>query len=196
LGGISTGYVFFSPLLPITALNGFEKGLNVTANEYSHFMTLPLQFLLSPQTTSSINQHTIHPYVFNLSHQRSTSSLLRTVSFPDVLPHTSATRLHLLQSDFLTLPSSTKYHLVITLFFIDTAINIIDYLQQIYDLLLPGGRWINLGPLLWTPGSSPRMELSLEEVLELAKLIGFQLEKGSRRQVNTEYTSNAEGMMR
>lgn len=36
-----------------------------------------------------------------------------------------------------------------TLFFIDTAHNVLDYLDQIYRSLVPGGWWINEGPLLW-----------------------------------------------
>lgn len=34
---------------------------------------------------------------------------------------------------------------VCTCFFIDTANNIIDYIQTIYEILRPGGIWINLG---------------------------------------------------
>jgi len=34
---------------------------------------------------------------------------------------------------------------VCTCFFIDTANNIIEYIQTIYSILKPGGIWINLG---------------------------------------------------
>lgn len=36
---------------------------------------------------------------------------------------------------------------VLTCFFIDTANNIIDYIETIHKLLKPNGIWINLGPL-------------------------------------------------
>lgn len=42
-----------------------------------------------------------------------------------------------------------NFDIVITLFFIDTASNIIDYLKTIQNCLKKFGKWINLGPLLW-----------------------------------------------
>lgn len=38
---------------------------------------------------------------------------------------------------------------VVTCFFIDTAHNIVEYLEVINYCLKPGGKWVNLGPLLW-----------------------------------------------
>ena len=38
---------------------------------------------------------------------------------------------------------------VITCFFIDTAKNIIDYVETIYTTIKTGGGWINFGPLLY-----------------------------------------------
>lgn len=32
---------------------------------------------------------------------------------------------------------------------VDTAPNIVEYIETIYKLLKPGGVWINLGPLLY-----------------------------------------------
>lgn len=34
---------------------------------------------------------------------------------------------------------------VATSYFIDTAINILAYIEKIYHILKPGGHWINLG---------------------------------------------------
>jgi len=46
---------------------------------------------------------------------------------------------------------------VLTQFFIDTAANVIEYLECIWEMLRPGGVWINLGPLLyhWACHPSP-----------------------------------------
>lgn len=38
---------------------------------------------------------------------------------------------------------------VVTCFFIDTAPVVLDYLETIYQMLKPGGVWVNLGPLLY-----------------------------------------------
>ena len=37
---------------------------------------------------------------------------------------------------------------VATVFFIDTAHNVIAYIETIYNILKPGGYWINLGKAL------------------------------------------------
>lgn len=178
-------------------------GFDTTANELSFFMNLAFRFLLSPETTSSVHQHKLHPYAHWFSHQRSNASLFRAVSFPDVLPRLDSknTRLHLIERDFLSLPvaaslspqspefwsalsRTTESHLstnkgnesydyITTLFFIDTSLNVFSTLQHIYALLRPGGLWINLGPLLWTGGAQARVELSLDEVIRVAEEIGF-----------------------
>ncbi|KAG8938859.1 hypothetical protein FRC04_007413 [Tulasnella sp. 424] len=170
-----------------------QLGFDVTANEFSNFMTLPLRYLLSEYTTEP-GQHSVQPWYFALSHTRRSEDLFRVIRFPDVVPRQSS-NFRLLDADFYSITQG-GYNFIVTMFFIDTAVNIVQCLEQIHDLLAPGGTWINLGPLLWTSGGVARMELSLEEVLKLAELIGFEVRPGSRRQVDTEYTANRPGMMR
>ena len=57
-----------------------------------------------------------------------------------------------------------------------------------------------MGPLLWT-SSGVALELSLDEVLRVVELVGFELlpvnESGERvEMVECEYTSDSEAMMR
>lgn len=40
---------------------------------------------------------------------------------------------------------SDAWNCVATVFFLDTAHNVIDYIETIYKILQPGGCWINLG---------------------------------------------------
>ena len=160
-------------------------------------MNLAFRFLLSPQTTWEVDQHKLHPFIHWWSHQQSTSSTFRQVSFPDVVPRLSDT-FHLDEGDFFKLFASWSY--IVTLFFIDTSLNVIKTIQHIYSLLEPGGVWINLGPLLWT-SSGVALELSLDEVLRVVELVGFELlpvnETGERvEMVECEYTSDSEAMMR
>lgn len=165
-------------------------------------MNLSLRFLLSPETTSSKNQHVLRPFAHWFSHQRTNDSLFRPVPFPDVVPRLGP-NFRVLETDFLTLPvpsddsatpggssapfwagagapgtSSAGYDFVVTLFFIDTSQNVFATLEHIYALLRPGGTWINLGPLLWTSGGQAKLELSLEELLQAAEEIGFIIEQG------------------
>jgi len=55
------------------------------------------------------------------------------------------------------------------------AKNIVNYLRTIHRILIPGGIWINCGPLLWHFENSEdiSIEVSLEEVKNLAREIGF-----------------------
>lgn len=56
-------------------------------------------------------------------------------------------------SDFLLLYSDAAhaacYDAVATVFFIDTAPNLLRYVETIRHCLVPGGVWVNVGPLLW-----------------------------------------------
>ena len=184
-------------------------------------MTLALRFLFSPKATSSANEHWLRPYAYWFSHQKSNESLFRRVSFPDVIPRFTP-NFHLVEQDFLTLPlpssersddlaftwstnhlpapSSEGYDFIVTLFFIDTSLDVFKTMKQIYALLRPGGSWINLGPLLWTGGAQAKVELSLDEVLLAAETIGFVLQNeaqgtSARKTVECEYTSDPNSMM-
>lgn len=169
-------------------------------------MTFALRFLLSPTTTTTPNEHVLRPYAHWFSHQRTTDSVFRSVFFPDVVPRLSH-NFHLAEQDFLSLtPPSTPplrgYHYIVTLFFIDTSLNAIETIEHIYALLRPGGMWINLGPLLWSGGAQAKVELSLEEVINLAQSVGFIIDgqdvEGTRggNTVHCEYTADKKAMMK
>jgi carnosine N-methyltransferase len=71
---------------------------------------------------------------------------------------------------------------VATCFFIDTAHNVVEYLQTIYAILKKGGIWVNIGPLLYhysEMAGEMSIELTWEEVLEVAKRVGFTIEVAS-----------------
>ena len=42
-----------------------------------------------------------------------------------------------------------KWDSVVSCFFLDTAPNVFDYVRTIFEILKPGGLWVNHGPLLW-----------------------------------------------
>ncbi|GEM12792.1 N2227-like domain protein [Rhodotorula toruloides] len=132
------------------------EGFSVEANDFSHFMNLGTTLLFT--RTRTTNQHTLAPYIHLFSHQRSAVNLLRTVSFPDVVPRRDV-GLRFRPGDFLELckEEEGRQDAVVTLFFIDTASNIISYFKTIYHTLKPGGIWINFGPLLYY--GNPGMEL-------------------------------------
>lgn len=151
-------------------------GFETIANEYSFYQNLAHLWMLSVPNTMPRDALTLYPFINWWSHQRTTASLLRGVAFPDTqLSPSALEKLSLIDGDFTTAfyAETGTYDVVVTLFFIDTARSIVDYLDKIHAALQPGGVWINLGPLLY--GTSPWVELSLDEVLAIAENIGFEL---------------------
>lgn len=93
--------------------------------------------------------------------------------------------------------NKNKFHIVSTCYFIDTALNIIDYLKTIKHCLHEDGYWINFGPLLWHFENNncsfneaiknangeyenistlmKGLELSRDDLLNLISDIGFEL---------------------
>lgn len=151
-------------------------GFEAVANEYSFYQSLAHLWMLSIPNSMPRGSFTLHPYINWWSHQRTTASLLRGVVFPDTpLSSPALEKLSLIDGDFTTAfyAEFGTYDVVVTLFFIDTARNIVDYLDKIHEVLKPGGVWINLGPLLY--GTGPWVEPSLNEVLAIAERVGFEL---------------------
>jgi hypothetical protein len=68
---------------------------------------------------------------------------------------------------------------VATCFFLDTANNVLEYVETIHEILKPGGVWINLGPLLYHYADA-KAELSIEPPYDLLKdcivKFGFEFE--------------------
>ncbi|GAA5956735.1 hypothetical protein JCM3765_005722 [Sporobolomyces pararoseus] len=166
------------------------RGFSTTANDFSHFMTLGTSLIFS--RTHVPNQHSLRPYMHAFSHQRTSEDLLRTVSFPDVVPRKDI-ELNFKQGDFLSSFEGEQGSIdsVITLFFIDTASNLLDYFDTIWKLLKPNGIWINEGPLLYW--GNPAMELPLEDVIRAAEFIGFKIEQ-RRTLKEVRYTADEKGM--
>nr|XP_019051309.1 hypothetical protein I302_01758 [Kwoniella bestiolae CBS 10118]OCF30239.1 hypothetical protein I302_01758 [Kwoniella bestiolae CBS 10118] len=95
-----------------------------------------------------------------------------------------------------------RWGAVVTCFFIDCARNVLNYLRIIHTILADDGVWINIGPLLWhfenSPKKSPKgegsIELSLDEVKELARRVGFDIKE--EKMINTTYTGIPDGMLK
>ncbi|KAG8676322.1 hypothetical protein FPOAC1_002325 [Fusarium poae] len=144
------------------------EGFDVTINEWSMYMNVAYRFL---EANRSQNSHSFHPFVDSWSHHATQSNMIRPLSFPDV--SLNSTSVVLIEGDFTTVFSAPgEYDVVVTYFFIDTARNLMSYLDTIKKVLKPGGHWINLGPLLY--GTGPFVQLSLEEVLVVSEALGFE----------------------
>ncbi|KAK8532346.1 hypothetical protein V6N12_053789 [Hibiscus sabdariffa] len=130
---------------------------------------------------------------------------LRPISIPDILPASAGINegFSMCGGDFVEVYNDSSqigvWDAVVTCFFIDTAHNVIEYIEIISRILKEGGVWINFGPLLYhfadMYGQEDEMsiELSLEDVKKIAFHYGFELEK--EQTVETTYTANPRSIM-
>ncbi|KAJ3551771.1 hypothetical protein NM688_g4515 [Phlebia brevispora] len=183
-------------------------GFACQGNEFSHYMLLSSYFILN--RTSQADEHTIYPYIHSFSNVWDRLAMLRAVKIPDVLLSLIEPSHIMIETenagDFEDIygvegdpdePQSGLWDAILTCFFIDTAKNIVNYLRIIHRKLAPGGVWINLGPLLWhwennTTGD-PSVELDLDEVKALARMIGFKI--SNEKTIDMTYTNNFQSML-
>ncbi|KAJ5493616.1 methyltransferase-like protein [Penicillium fimorum] len=156
-----------------------DLGYDVTANELDYGSILAYHLLTNH--TSSLHQHTLQPFVTKWTHQANPSSRYSALTVPDHWPNKAV---KLVEGDFLEMfPRDGEFDAVVTLFFIDISNNVIDFLSNIHRLLKPGGVWINLGPLKW--GTHTALQFSAEEVLQLADLLGFDVDHTSKKNIDS-----------
>ncbi|XP_014518817.1 carnosine N-methyltransferase isoform X2 [Vigna radiata var. radiata] len=184
--------------LEISCLGFISQG-----NEFSYYMMICSSFILNQSQTAG--EWTIYPWIHSNCNSLSDSDQLRPVSIPDIHPASAGITegFSMCGGDFVEVYSDSSqvgaWDAVVTCFFIDTAHNIVEYIEIISKILKDGGVWINLGPLLYhfadVYGQEDEMsiELSLEDVKSVAVSYGFEFEKEST--IETTYTTNPRSMM-
>jgi carnosine N-methyltransferase len=185
-------------------------GFDAEGNEISYHQLLASSYILNQ--CDAAGKHTIYPWVHTFSNHLTRENHLRGYSMPDIHPATAlagspnAGSMSMCAADFLCLygdeEHKDEYDAVASVFFLDTAPNLIRYLEVIHHCLRPGGVLINVGPLLWhfennAPGNHGRdddgdgehdynnssgiadpgsFELTDDEVMALVQMVGFQIE--------------------
>lgn len=186
-------------------------GYDTEGNEISYHQLLASSYILNK--CDRAGQHTIYPWIHSFSNHRSRANQFRSYAIPDVHPQETLKEttdhkvgtMQMSAADFLCLYGDDEhagtFDAVTAVFFLDTAPNLIRYLQVIFHCLRPGGVLINVGPLLWhwenhvqghhgydgegdydennslgiaDPGS---FELTDDEVVALVEKMGFVVEK-------------------
>lgn len=203
-----------SVLLRSQVLMG-RTGWNVDMAEVSQFAIQTYNFLLN--RTTHTHQYTIYPWATDWQHQRSVEDMIAPITIPDVLPN--ASNVQLIEGDFtqslLDPAYAQKYNAVVTLYFIDTARNFLDYCETIQRVLKPGGLWINLGrecsilsvfvsihdgnntriiALKW--GAYGSLQLTAEEVLRLVEITGFDIDPASKMEEQNVYGHQEQALLR
>ncbi|CAM0954653.1 unnamed protein product [Alopecurus aequalis] len=174
--------------LEISSLGFVSQG-----NEFSYYMMICSNFILNH--TQEANECTIYPWIHSNCNSLSDNDQLRPVSFPDIHPSSAGITegFSMCAGDFVEVYSEesqeSAWDAVVTCFFLDTAHNIVEYIEIISKVLKDGGVWVNMGPLLYHfadsygPDDDMSIELSLEDVKRVEKMIV------------TTYTANMASMM-
>ncbi|XP_005112388.2 carnosine N-methyltransferase isoform X1 [Aplysia californica] len=173
-------------------------GYSCQGNEWSMHMLLASNFILNRcQERQSM---VIYPWVNQFTNNLATKDQTRRSMFPDISPLqiSSDADFTMVAGDFTKIYTEPNtWNAIVTVFFLDTAHNIIEYLEIIYNILIPGGYLVNLGPLLYHwEGMQKEMsvELSYEELRKVMLDIGFEIEK-EEMNVRCSYTQNPLSLM-
>jgi hypothetical protein len=146
-------------------------GWSVEGNEISYHQLLASNYILN--FLGGAGAHKLYPWALNFSNHKSRAQQMQAVVVPDVNPaehlekasmdiasevHYS-NRMTMTAGDFCVLYRQAehrdRFQAVTTCFFIDTAPNVINYIETVRSCLATGGMWVNLGPLLWHFESAP-----------------------------------------
>ncbi|KAG9248294.1 N2227-like protein-domain-containing protein [Calycina marina] len=132
-------------------------GFDTEGNEISYHQLLGSAYIL--KHCPRAKQHTIHPWVHSFSNHITRAHQLKSVLVPDIHPGATLSnspmlgQMSMTASDFICLYEGAEYSdhfdAVATVFFLDTAPNIIRYLETMWKCLRVGGVLVNIGPLLW-----------------------------------------------
>jgi len=128
----------------------FSHGFHSEGCEFSWYMILASQFILNRCSADDV-VFRIFPYIHETCNLQSWSDATTEATFPDVdltaTPEQGGT-MEMGIGDFLDLYNEPAWHSVVTVFFVDTAHNIIEYVERIYKILLPGGLWVSFSNFL------------------------------------------------
>lgn len=203
-----------------------HRGYFSEGNEISYHQLLASSFILN--NVEEAGQFTIYPWIHSFSNHRSRDNQFRSCKVPDIHPQrtleaaTGIGAMQMCAADFLCLYGDEEhkdtYDAVAACFFLDTAPNLIRYLEVIRNCLKPGGVLINVGPLLWhwegqvaghqqgydgdgdegdgimgiaEPGS---FELTHEEVVALVEKMGFTVEH-QETDITAPYIQDSNSML-
>ncbi|XP_014240622.1 carnosine N-methyltransferase [Cimex lectularius] len=179
-----------------------RRGFTCQGNEFSLFMLFASNFILN--RSGGVEIYELYPWVHQCDNNMSAEDQVAPIRFPDVDPSElykmyGTSRFSMVAGDFLEVYNSDEqWDCVATCFFIDCANNIYTFIEKIYNVLKPGGVWINLGPLQYhysTSLNEDSIEPSFEVVTEIIKSLGFVIEV-EKTGMRTLYSQNPKSMLK
>ncbi|RMX61106.1 carnosine N-methyltransferase-like [Pocillopora verrucosa] len=177
-----------------------KLGYRCQGNEWSLYMLFASHFILN--RASDTYHITIYPYIHQTCNNRTSADQIRAVLIPDVNPSDVPPDLNfsMAAGDFLEVYTEKEsWDCVVTCYFIDTAHNVIAFIENIEKILKPGGYWINLGPLLYhfaDMANEWSVELSYEEIRRIAtEHFKFEIIK-EETSISSGYIENQRSMLK
>lgn len=165
------------------ALNLAAKGYSVEANDASRLFLTFADYVLNRAPAAS---HTLFPmaHVFseNWSHEAGQYLKIQVpVPGPAEIGSSGTGALKqpiaFVAGDFTKTygpgrPGQRHFDAIVTSFFIDTAVDVLELFNVMDGLLAEGGIWVNIGPLNWR--KEARLKLSWDEIIIVWERLGYE----------------------
>lgn len=173
-----------------------KQGFNAQGNEFSYIMLFGSNYILNKGS----RKQKIYPFLHKFTNNKCFDKNFIEVEIPDTEINVISpdVQFSMVAGEFVEVYSQQEgmWDCIVTCFFIDTAKNVLEYLETIYAVLPVGGRWINIGPLLYHYTDQPNecsIELSEEELRYAIIKMGFVIEKEDW--IDCNYCSEPHDMM-
>lgn len=215
-----------------------ELGLSVEGIDVSYHTLLSCLYLFGGGTRHKC--HTLYPWSLSFSNHVSRRHQFQSVIIPDLhLNGPVSIRQHtppaasgaeqqtvFIRGGFVETygapDQAGTFSALVTCFFIDTAPNVLNYVNTAWNCLQSGGIWVNIGPLLWNieengpagngegdidgqeswkaragqPDSAyADLELTAEELIQVVQARGFTVEKLKHKAGTSTYVGNELSML-
>ena len=176
-----------------------KLGFDSYGLEVSYYMLIISNFLLNENISK--NQFLIQPYIHSFNNLYKEEDAFKIYSIPDENIkeglNKSSGKLELIPADFINYlkDKNNFYEGIVTSFFIDTANNIIEFIELIYNSLKNNGIWINFGPLLYHftgIQNEISIELSWEDIRKIILKYNFEIKE--EKFIKSPYSSNENSM--
>jgi len=171
-----------------------KRGFSCQGNEFSLFMLFASNFVLN----RCEDKLRIHPWAHSSCNVMRSEDQVLAVQFPDVDPSDlpASSQMTMTAGDFMEVyTAASVWDCVATCFFIDCANNVVSLIQTIYNIIKPGGIWVNLGPLLYHfADGQESLELTYEQLIDIVKNVGFTILE-EKTDLPTSYIHNRNSML-
>ena len=177
-----------------------KLGFKSQGNEFSYYMLLCSNFIFN--NTTKKDEFVLQPFIHSFSNTFNEETPFKKILIPDEnlgeeLSKTDTGEMSMVAGEFCHVYKDkiNFFDGIVTCYFIDTANNIIEYIETIHNIVKIGGLWVNFGPLLYHYTENENeisIELSWEEVKHI--IIGYGFEFKKIETVKTTYSTNKDSM--